>query len=261
MTIVFGAQNTSINFSSFFSWTAQSLAPNSSSSSRNLCALTHFGFSLCVFVIGTAWGWSCWRCKGKRAQSGQSSTVSERLAHPSGHSREKNKTNTHATRVFIMTADVIVAGPLDSDCNCEYPPLPPSSFFLLLLLLLLFLRLLLFHLPSLPVIVKKKKNFSPLSPVMFKPFMLLCGCVGRVHNEVSTRDQRKERKDAHWLENWLEWEKIGWERAERYCFGVRGRNIYIWLKLHYKKSVCTDWTNKRCVKEMLLLALWYFLLF
>lgn len=26
-------------------------------------------------------------------------------------------------RVFIMTADVIVAGPLDSDCNCEYPPL------------------------------------------------------------------------------------------------------------------------------------------
>lgn len=45
-----------------------------------------------------------------------------------------------------MTADVIVAGPLDSDCNCEYPP--P----LLLRLLLLF-----FHLPSLPAIVKRKE--------------------------------------------------------------------------------------------------------
>uniref|UniRef100_A0A3Q4BW83 C2H2-type domain-containing protein n=1 Tax=Mola mola TaxID=94237 RepID=A0A3Q4BW83_MOLML len=51
-------------------------------------------------------------------------------------------------RVLIMTADVIVAGPLDSDCNCEYPP--P----------------LLFHLPSLPAI-DKRKNLSPLSPVMF----------------------------------------------------------------------------------------------
>lgn len=81
-----------------------------------------------------------------------------------------------------MTADVIVAGPLDSDCNCEYPP--PL------------LLLLLFHLPSLPAIVKRK-NFSPFSPVMFKPFMLLCGCVGRVHNEVSTRDQRKEREKTH----------------------------------------------------------------
>lgn len=36
-----------------------------------------------------------------------------------------------------MTADVIVAGPLDSDCNCEYPPIP--------------------HPPSLPAIVKKKE--------------------------------------------------------------------------------------------------------
>lgn len=88
-----------------------------------------------------------------------------------------------------MTADVIVAGPLDSDCNCEYPP----PLLLLLRLLLLFFF---FHLPSLPAIVKRK-NFSPLSPVMFKPFMLLCGCVGRVHNEVSTRDQRQEREKTH----------------------------------------------------------------
>lgn len=96
-----------------------------------------------------------------------------------------------------MTADVIVAGPLDSDCNCEYPP-PLLLLLFLLLLLLLLLRLLLFffHLPSLPAIVKRK-NFSPLSPVMFKPFMLLCGCVGRVHNEVSTRDQRQEREKTH----------------------------------------------------------------
>lgn len=93
-------------------------------------------------------------------------------------------------RVFIMTADVIVAGPLDSDCNCEYPP--PLLLLLLRLLLLFFF----FHLPSLPAIVKRK-NFSPLSPVMFKPFMLLCGCVGRVHNEVSTRDQRQEREKTH----------------------------------------------------------------
>lgn len=93
-----------------------------------------------------------------------------------------------------MTADVIVAGPLDSDCNCEYPP--PLLLLLLLLVLLRLLLLLFFHLPSLPAIVKRK-NFSPLSPVMFKPFMLLCGCVGRVHNEVSTRDQRKEREKTH----------------------------------------------------------------
>lgn len=32
-------------------------------------------------------------------------------------------------RVFIMTADVIVAGPLDSDCNCEYPPRHPPLLF------------------------------------------------------------------------------------------------------------------------------------
>lgn len=49
-----------------------------------------------------------------------------------------------------MTADVIVAGPLDSDCNCEYPP--PLLLLLRLLLLLLF-----FHLPSLPAIVKRKE--------------------------------------------------------------------------------------------------------
>lgn len=114
-----------------------------------------------------------------------------------------------------MTADVIVAGPLDSDCNCEYPPSPP---FLLLHFLLLF-----FHLP-----LSKRKNFSPLSPVMFKPFMLLCGRVGRVHNEVSTRDQRNERKDAHWLENWLEWAKISKDRA-RSCSLLGRREKYIYM--------------------------------
>lgn len=114
-----------------------------------------------------------------------------------------------------MTADVIVAGPLDSDCNCEYPPPSICRHFL----------------PS-----SKRKNFSPLSPVMFKPFMLLCGRVGRVHNEVSTRDQRKEREKTHtdWKTD-LNERRLGWGRAERYCLGVRGRNIYIWLKLHYER--------------------------
>lgn len=40
-----------------------------------------------------------------------------------------------------MTADVIVAGPLDSDCNCEYP----SLLFLLLL-------------PLVPASVRRKKK-------------------------------------------------------------------------------------------------------
>lgn len=47
MTIVFGAQNTSIIF--FFN----SAEPRPTQQ-QQLCSLTHFGFSLCVFAIGTA---------------------------------------------------------------------------------------------------------------------------------------------------------------------------------------------------------------
>lgn len=70
--------------------------------------------------------------------------------------------------VFIMTADVIVAGPLD--CNCEYPH---------------------HFLPS-----SKERTSHLLSPVMFKSFfILLCGRVGNgmVHIEGGKPDETERR--------------------------------------------------------------------
>lgn len=127
------------------------------------------------FRTGTARGWSCWRCEG---------------ASPGRPEEPHLPRLAPLAPVFIMTADVIVAGPLDSDCNCEYPPplLPPSP------------------LPSAITSCHRQKrerekkqkenmNFSPLSPVMFKPFMLLVvvwgGCTMR---SVQGIKEKKEKR-------------------------------------------------------------------
>lgn len=99
---------------------------------------------MCVSLTGMAWGWSSWRCDETGSTNFTRGTWHPEVVSLPWPWSEKKKQQTKKkikNGVLIMTADVIVAGPLDSDCNCEYP----SLLFLLLL-------------PLVPASVRRKKK-------------------------------------------------------------------------------------------------------